>query len=299
MPAMDWQTKAMAFRVLERLPFKHHAYAFLQRRVTRTIPRNLTRMDEFNANLLAHWAAFERHGPGMGDRTLFEFGAGWDLCSNLVFHALGMDRQVVVDIQPLAALPHVNHVLAWYRDHPVRPGARPVAPLPDGNLVALLRSRFGIDYRSPVDAATVSLPDGSIDFVASTNTMEHVPADVLAAIMRNCHRFCHGGSVLSLKIDYGDHWSYVDRSINTYNYLRYDDAEWRRFNPPMHYQNRLRHSDFRRMFRDCGFRIVEDEPIQAENAAEMLAAIPLAPRFRAYDPADLAVEQGRFVLMKA
>jgi hypothetical protein len=126
-----------------------------------------------------------------------------------------------------------------------------------------------------------------------------VPADVLAAIMRNCHRFCHGGSVLSLKIDYGDHWSYVDRSINTYNYLRYDDAEWRRFNPPMHYQNRLRHSDFRRMFRDCGFRIVEDEPIQADNAAEMLAAIPLAPRFRAYDAADLAVEQGRFVLMKA
>jgi hypothetical protein len=66
--------------------------------------------------------------------------------------------------------------------------------------------------------------------------------------MRECHRLCHSGSVLSLKIDYSDHYANADLTISKYNFLRYSAAEWRKYNPSLHYQNRLRHCDYRKIF---------------------------------------------------
>ena len=49
---------------------------------------------------------------------------------------------------------------------------------PGGPIASLeeLEARFGIRYLAPRDARATALPAGSVDFVSSTSTLEHVPA---------------------------------------------------------------------------------------------------------------------------
>ena len=99
-----------------------------------------------------------------------------------------------------------------------------------------------------------------------------------------------------MKIDYSDHWSHADRSITPRHFLRFEDEEWRRWNPLMHYQNRLRHSDYRRLFDDAGFIILGEKETVPGCAEDALRQIPLACRFKDCDMLDLAATAGHFVL---
>ena len=63
-----------------------------------------------------------------------------------------------------------------------------------------------------------------------------------------------------------------------FNFLKYDDAQWRRFNGGQQYVNRLRHSDYVRMFREAGFTILEESSVPGEpggrDCQQLRAAIP-------------------------
>ena len=94
-------------------------------------------------------------------------------------------------------------------------------------------------------------------------------------------------------IDYSDHYARSDPSVSRLNFLRYSDAEWRPFNSGKQYVNRLRHSDYLRLFREAGFAIVEQSSVPGEPPAGV--AEKVATRFRRYEPADLFALQGRIV----
>jgi len=290
---MRWQQKAVAFRALGALPAGRHLHYAAQRYVTRRIPRSPAKIQaDYNGNFLAHMDALKRHGAPL-DGRLFEFGAGWDLCGNIALWCLGLERQLVVDLNPHARLSLVNHVIRHYREHGIDGGIR--RPDEVGSLEALL-PHYGIEYRAPCDARAMDLADRSIDMVVSTNTLEHIPPEEISAMMCECRRLCRPQAVLSMKIDYSDHWSHADRSISPWHFLRFDDDEWRRWNPPMHYQNRLRHSDYRRLFEGAGFKVVEEKASVPDGADDAVRPIRLACRFEAYETLDLAATAGRFVL---
>jgi hypothetical protein len=48
----------------------------------------------------------------------------------------------------------------------------------------LLR-HYGINYLAPTDARAITLAPGSVDMIETTNTLEHIPKDVIADIMRS------------------------------------------------------------------------------------------------------------------
>src|SRR5207253_9552486 len=64
----------------------------------------------------------------------------------------------------------------------------------------MLQECFGIEYRAPCDARRTALGDGSVDYITSTNTLEHIPADDLPAILRECHRLLTPGGFLSYRV---------------------------------------------------------------------------------------------------
>ena len=37
-------------------------------------------------------------------------------------------------------------------------------------------------------------------------------------------------------IDYSDHYAHADANINEFNYLRFDERQWKKFNPGIHFQ---------------------------------------------------------------
>ena len=297
---MDWRVKALAFRVLEHLPMQQSAYSFLQRYVTRSYPRALSPTQESSASQRDHVRAFREWLGPLEDAGLFEFGAGWDLYGNLVFWTLGINRQTVMDLSRWVRPAYVNAAIQHLQREPAEGAVRaPRTLLPERGFEQVLERSYGIRYVAPGDARATGLPAGSIDLMATTSTLEHIPVEDLRAILRESRRLCGEHAVVSHTVDYSDHFAHSDPRINPYNFLRFSSEQWAPFNSSFHHQNRLRHRDYRRLFEEAGFEVAEERAVHDPDAAQQLASVPLAEDFRHYRPEEILPRVGRFVLRPA
>jgi SAM-dependent methyltransferase len=299
---MRWLAKAAIQRGLGVLPQGERLNYVFQRHVLRSFPVGDAGLKQKFARALNHLALYEEHGPGVPapDATFFEFGAGWDLAIPLAYALLGVGHQVVIDIRPSARTELVNDTIAAFER--LRPELEETAKRSLRDLggpvssVAELEQRFGIRYLAPCDARATGLPAGSVDFVSSTDTCEHIPRADLAAIFAECRRLLRPGGAFSCRIDLQDHYAYFDRSLSRYNFLRFSDRTWALVNSPLHFQNRLRAPEYLGLVRDAGFELVVDNPSgPSEQGRAGLQALPLAERFRGYSVEDLGVTILSFV----
>jgi SAM-dependent methyltransferase len=302
---MRWLAKAALQRGLGVLPEGERLNYIFQRRVLRSLPAGDAALRQKFSRALQHLGAYEEHGPGLppGEATFYEFGAGWDLAIPLAYGLLGVGRQVLVDIRPSARVELVNDSLAAFQrlrpeleeqaGRDLRPAGPPIERLEE------LEERFGIRYLAPCDARATGLPEGSVEYVSSTDTCEHIPEDDLAGIFRECHRLLRPGGAFSCRIDLQDHYAYFDRSLSRYNFLRFSDRAWGVVNSPLHYQSRLRSPEYLRLVREAGFQLALEKPSgPSEEGLEELKGLPLAPRFRGYPLEELGVTVLSFVAVR-
>lgn len=303
---MRWLAKAALQRALGILPQGERLNYVFQRRVLRSLPVGEATQRQKFTRALAHLGAYERFGPGvpLAEATFFEFGAGWDLAVPLAYVLLGVGRQVLVDIRPSARTELVNETIAAFdrlrpeleeaAGRPLRELGGPVASISE------LEPRFGIRYLAPCDARDTGLPGGSVELVTSTDTCEHIPAADLAAIFAECRHLLRPGGAFSCRIDLQDHYSYFDRSLSRYHFLRYSDRAWGLIDSPLHFQNRLRAPDYLRLVRDAGFEVVNENPSGPnDQGREELRTMRLAARFRGYSVDELGVTILSFVARPA
>lgn len=299
---MSWRTKALAFNTFDRMPLGRAVYYLVQRRVTKTIPRVLSPTASTARWFLEHAKVFESHSGdrGLGATSLFEFGAGWDLYGNCVAWCLGVGRQTVYDLTRWAKPDQINIVLQHLRDEPPPGAVRvPEAMLPTSNpFEAELKRVYGISYVAPDDAGATGLPSGSFDGVCTTSVLEHIPPHQITRIMTECHRLLPSGAVMSHVIDYSDHFAHSDPIITPYNFLSMDDRTWHRFNPGIHFQNRLRHADYAKLFETAGFRVLSARCEQPDDAADMLSRVALSADFADRPPAELMPLVGHYVVQR-
>jgi SAM-dependent methyltransferase len=303
---MRWVAKAALQRSLGLLPQGERLNYLFQRHVARSLPGGEPVVRRKFARGLQHLRAYEEHVPERraGEAVFYEFGAGWDLAIPLSYAALGVGGQVLVDIRPSARVELVNDSIALLNrlwDELEAEAGRELRRL-DGPPSSLgeLESRFGISYLAPRDARATGLDGESIDFVTSTDTCEHIPKEDLAGIFRECRRLLRPGGAISCRIDLQDHYAYFDPSLSGYHFLRFSDRAWRLVNSPLHFQNRLREPDYRRVVEEAGLEVVSWRPSgpSAEGLAE-LEALELAPRFRnGYTPEELGVTVLSFVAQR-
>ena len=111
-----WWSQAVGAKALGVLPGSDSLHYRLQRHVTRSL---LTggRLRRQRARAVAHVEAYLQHGSDrpLGEAVFVEFGVGWDLTIPLVYRALGVERQVLVDIRLNVRLELVNHTLRRLR----------------------------------------------------------------------------------------------------------------------------------------------------------------------------------------
>ena len=91
-----------------------------------------------------------------------------------------------------------------------------------------------------------------------------MPPDQLVRLLAGLRAVTVG--ITTHSIDYSDHYARSDRRLSRFNFLKYDDAQWRPFNSGLQYVNRLRHSDYVRLFREAGFAILEESSVPGEPA---------------------------------
>jgi SAM-dependent methyltransferase len=299
---MRWLAKAALQRGLGLVPQGERLNYVFQRHVLRSLPAGESVFRRKFARALQHLRAHEEHGSGTpeAEACFYEFGAGWDLAIPLSYTALGVGRQVLVDIRLSVRVELVNDSLSAFGrlwDELEAEAGRELRPLggPIGSPEEL-EERFGITYLAPRDARATGLPAESVDFISSTDTCEHIPEADLARIFGECRRLLRPGGAFSCRIDLQDHYSYFDRSLSRYHFLRYSDRSWALVNSPLHHQNRLRSPDYLRLVRDAGLELVAERPSgPSDEGLEELRSLALAPRFRGYTPAELGVTILSFV----
>src|ERR1043166_4489457 len=180
---MRWVAKAGLQRGLGPLPQGERLNYFFQRHVARSLPGGEPVVRRKLARARQHLEAFGRPAE---DAVFYEFGAGGDLAIPLSYAALGVGRQVLVDIRPSARVELVNETIALLE--------RELGPLGGPALsLAELEERFGITYLAPRDARATGLETDTIDFVTSTDVCEHIPENHLAEIFRDCRRLLRPG----------------------------------------------------------------------------------------------------------
>lgn len=230
--------------------------------------------------------------------SAFEFGAGADLVGPLTFWALGVSSQTIVDRTPLLSWSGARRATRILSSLSAELG---LARLPASSPSSTRSLRdLGIDYRAPVDAVRTGLPAESMDLITSNSTLEHVPKGELAPLLLECSRLLKRDGVMCFRIDYEDHYAYFDPRISAYNFLRYSEEEWSRYNSSIHYQNRLRHRDYVELFGRVGLDVREVRTLEPElRGLAELALVPVHADFRGYATEELGTRKGTFVLGKA
>ena len=191
--------------------------------------------------------AIQKYGT---NGVLFEFGVGKSLMQNL-FLSPYVSEQILVDLNPMLDLKLVEASRTFLAAKLMLPSNKPIAKRSDLNA-------YGIDYMAPFDASNTGFRDKFFDVCVSTNTLEHIPKETLIKIFFELNRTLKDSGIVSLVIDYSDHYSHTDNSIGPLNYLNYTESEWAKLNHDCHFQNRLRHYDYIEILKHCGFQIIEE-----------------------------------------
>jgi hypothetical protein len=232
-----------------------------------------------------------------GEFSALEIGTGWHPVAPLALRAAGATSVITLDVTSHLRVREIRETLAV-----IASGlAAGTLDSTDHRFGQVLHDALALSEETPPDellsacgvvslvgdATAIDLPDRSIDLSVSNNTFEHIPAPDLLDILAEMRRLAtpRGGSAHF--VDLKDHYHMVDPTIGVYNFLQYSDRRWRWYNNSLHFQNRLRAPDYRRLVEDAGFRIA-DERVERGSPTE-LDGIEPASRFSHHELDDLLV----------
>jgi len=247
---IPWKLKSFFFSTIDFFDAPRALY-FLQKQITR---RSRVGTTSISLVWLTHKKYLLKYSS---TKIIFEFGAGKTLAQNLYLSDL-VDKQIVVDLNPmidLALVENVRHQISKLVD--LKSDVKIVTLQ---NLLA-----YGIEYKAPYNAAETDFNEKSIDACVCTDTLEHIPEESILSIFFELYRILKDDGIVSVRIDYSDHYAHTDKTISLLNYLKFDHNRWRKYNHNCHFQNRLRHYDYVKIFKRCGFAVIEEDLVFLES----------------------------------
>jgi SAM-dependent methyltransferase len=245
--------------------------------------------------------------------TYLEVGTGWRPYLPFLLYLVGAERVMTLDVNPWLTEAYAFETY-WGLEGQIESVAQRLgldagvlreryqAAASAGRDLERLLKACRIEYRCPADARGTGLEGGSVDFVCSSNVLEHIPPDVLRDIHRESHRVLRPGGLAVHRFNPQDHFSTVDRSITGVNFLRYSERAWHWYGGSgLSYHNRLRCVQHRKLMEEAGLAVVTD---RARIDRRALAAIqnnqaPIHPDFAAYTPEELAADYMWVVAQRA
>lgn len=236
------------------------------------------------------------------DIKYYEFGAGWDLITPIAMGLSGFNVNCI-DIRYLISNGLITNTINRYEKF------RKQIPLDykislDNILQKKIKIRdlkniLNINYIAPLDAKNTEFESDSYDFISSSATFEHIPEQDLLPILQECYRILKTGGILALITDYKDHWSYFDNRLSVYNFLTYSPEKWKKYNPSLMYQNRLRHKDYIEIIRKTNFSIAEEIPtLPSVELFEEIKKLDINESYRKYTLEELSIVGSIIILKK-
>ena len=293
---MHWRLKAGLQNVVARLPFSDHVYYAIQRGFGSLRPGRHDPRPWYEAAAdLVKWVGAE--GLDVRGRTIVEIGTGrrLDLPTALWLH--GAARIVTVDVhrylsgtlvaESLRTLPrHRERIEAWGPEA----GARLSRLLGFGGGLDELLAMCGIEYLAPVDTSRLPLASQCADLVVTHVVLQNVPPPGILGMLAEARRVLAPGGLVVHFIDLTDMFSH-DGVLPAIHFLQFGAADWdRTTGSRFMYQNRLRASDYLRLFEQAGLRVLRSLSTVDEPSLALLrsGAFRVAPELANRPLEDLA-----------
>jgi SAM-dependent methyltransferase len=166
------------------------------------------------------------------------------------------------------------------------------------NLGELL-SKSQIEYFAPADERATGLEPNSVDLVYSNSVLEHVHREVIRGLMEESFRVLKPGGLAMHNVGCNDHYAFFDKSISFVNFLQFEEREWRLWNNPIQYQNRLRAPEFVELAIQAGFEVIDKRTHIRPGTLEALASLHIAPQFAGFSREDVAATTVDFIGRKS
>jgi hypothetical protein len=301
----SWLVKALVQRGIGALPNPHYWNELFQDRVTHSLDLTNERFEASLRNCRNHLEQLQRFGSTAtgGSFSAFELGTGWFPTIPIGLFLCGAREVWTWDIVPFLRRDRLKLTIRRFLELEQGEGLRShfhilpqrltqlrevmaLCESPAGLGPAELLERLGIYYRIG-NASRSGLPPQSVDLIVSDVVFEYLSLEELFEILQEFRRIATSDAVMSHTISLDDQYATYDSGITQFNFLRFSDKAWRWLNNPIIPLNRLRVSDYRRVFSETGFQVVDETSQRGDPAA--LARTPLAARFRGYSIEDLLV----------
>ena len=301
---MNWRIKSLIQRAVAKLPVRlsNACYLQLQRACGNLQSETESRI------VLAFRIASAAKGrlPGA---TLLEVGTGKRLNVPIILWLLGAKKIISVDLNRYlqadlvaADIDYYRDRRQWLEDNLLNLGGSDgcvkrlhqllsLKGTPANELLERTMQLCGIAYFAPADAAMLDHSDHCLDIHFSTNVLEHVTPESLCRILYAAYRLLKSDGMCIHSIDLSDHFAHSDTGISRANFLRFDDNEWDHYaGNRFMYMNRLRASEYLRIFERCGFQFHDVNSDIDNHCLDLImsGAIPMADRFRDMTAKDLA-----------
>lgn len=242
---ISWKLKSKIFRFIDFFKLNNLLY-FLQKYISRHAYKKSIK---FNPLWDLHKKSLLKY---KANQTIFEFGAGKSLIQNLYLKEI-LKKQILFDIKNMVDYDLIyqsQKFLLKEKGIHFRSKIKTKADLISNKIF----------YYAPAYASKTNFKSNSVDACISTDTLEHIPKENLIQILFEIKRILRVNGIFSSIIDYSDHYSHTDQNISPLNFLKYSDQHWnKKYNHPSHYQNRLRHYDYRNLLMETGFKIISDK----------------------------------------
>lgn len=296
---MNFKYKCYIQQFFSAIPYGEKLNYLFQKNITKTLPVSDSKFLFKVEMAIKHKDNYKEFNSVKNPtNNYYEFGAGWDLIIPLAICHLGYDVDVI-DIRKLLVNELVLDSIKRFKNPNFKHPIQLVKESPIKKDLSNLKDVLGLSYHAPEDARKTNYNDNHFDFSSSTSTMEHIPPNDILKILNETYRIMKKGGILSMDIDYIDHWAYFDSNISYYNFLKYSPEEWKKFNPDLNYQNRLRHKDYMNIISKTSFEVVKNVPrLPNEIQKNALRNLTLADNYKNYSYDELEITGSEIVLLK-
>jgi SAM-dependent methyltransferase len=301
---VKWILKAIIQKGISFLPNSQRVNYWFQKNVTKGVQLS----DQYFGDKLGHAADhlrfFKTHGHTETCKVL-ELGSGWYPVIPIALYLAGAEETVSIDISPLMTRESVQQTIERFLNDYEAGKLESLNPYIQPERLATLKAvckqqlefselLASIHLRLEIkDARNTEFPPNYFDLVCSNNTYEHIYPHILAPIIAEFQRVLKPGGINSHFIDMSDHFAHLDQSITIYNYLRYSKRQWALIDNTVQPQNRLRLSDYKKLYQKAGIALVAEE-IRPGSLQE-LDQVKLHADYAHYQPADIAISHAHLV----
>ncbi len=296
---MKWRTKAFILRQLSQIPLGKKLYLLMQK----LAGSNKAQPERDFARICELLEMIQESGRSAKEGVFFEIGSGWHPYAPLGCYLAGAKKIITVDVNPWMSLATARECVEASKNHLHQFAetmnldvetvlARYQQIDLAANSLDRLLAGMQTEYRSPGDAAQTGLDAQSVDFIISSNVLEHIPAPVLEAITKESFRILKPGGLFVHRFNPGDHYANGDQSVTTANFLQFSSTTWKKYGEGLAYHNRMRCSEFSEIFRKTGFvSLIEKKRVDPDAASAIEnKTIELDHEFKKFSLEDLAAD---------